>query len=189
MRSWIFLMFQLNTSVWWAPHAHVDWIHAASWLTSGFALNTAPSTRRCGGGHLSWVFGEVGWRFELTAPPSLLLRKDRDQIKIWVSTAFHAGFLKVMRYNWLPDRADVCGGQGTGRKRERRVWQIYGTAMGIFVVLVGYLNRIEQYKEVGWRICCAVVNRWVLHKYLRNVGIKWGKDGTLLMPLGEMGES
>lgn len=62
-------------------------------------------------------FWEVNWRFELTALPFLLLWKDKDQIKIWVSTASHAGFLKVMRHNWLSGRADVCGGQGTGHGR------------------------------------------------------------------------
>lgn len=66
--------------------------------------------------------GEVNWRFELTASLFPLLRKDKDQIKIRVSPASHAGYLKVMRYNWLSGCASVCGGQGDRpRERERGV--------------------------------------------------------------------
>lgn len=106
-------------------------------------------------------FREVNWRFELTAPPFLLLGEDKDQGEIWVSAASHAavegGFLKVRRYNWLSDRADVCGGRD--RPRERRVWQIYGTAMRIVDALLGYLNCIGHSIEVGG---CAMINRSAL---------------------------
>lgn len=96
-------------------------------------------------------FSEVNWRFELTASPFPLLGEDKDQIKIQVPSASHTameeGFLKVRGYNWLLDRADDCGGQGTDCEREETVTDLWSS-------IVSYFYRIKDCREVGWRICC-----------------------------------
>lgn len=56
--------------------------------------------------------------------------------------------------------------------------------MGISVALVGYLNHVEHFKEVGWRF--AVVDRWA-HKYSVAENVLGVGMGALMLPEGKIG--
>lgn len=108
-----------------------------------------------------WLAGVLDWQL----PPFVLLREDKDQIKIRGSAAspamvegafFSSFFVKVKGCNWLPDHAHICWG---GRLAERRLWQIYVTVMRILFTLWITLTASSVMNE--WAEGFAVVSWWV----------------------------
>lgn len=103
-----------------------------------------------------WLAGVLDWQL----PPFVLLREDKDQIKIRGSAAspamvegafFSSFFVKVKGCNWLPDHAHVCWGGQTCR--EETVTDLCNSNED-FIYIVDYLNCIQRYERVGRRICC-----------------------------------